>query len=299
MNTHLRPGLRKLPSDINLGILESVSLLAENLPEGDITLSAPLTSMPLQAFLNGSFEENLDGWNTRGSTQLLNEQVQLDENDAYLPRLSRTFTVPEGAKTLQFTLEEIQLGNSPVAPPDALEVALLDSATNTPLTALPTNLTHTDALFNLQPDGTFSRGEEVRLSGVSHEANNLSLEDSYTVYLDISHLTPGTKATLYFDLLGFGEKDAQVVIDKILLSEQQLIPPVANDDSVTLQQGETPVLDLISNDSDGDGVLSPDGITLTTPPEQGTVTSTWNNDLLLLLARSNRRFGASTAPTGF
>ena len=75
----------------------------------------------------------------------------------------------------------------------------------------------------------------MRIGGAS-SGEIIGLDRPRTVTVDISDLTPGTEATLYFDLLGFGDVDSRVVIDDVRLSDQFLLPPVANDDTATVTQ---------------------------------------------------------------
>lgn len=61
----------------------------------------------------------------------------------------------------------------------------------------------------------------------------IGLDKPRTVTMDISDLTPSSSATLYFDL-GFGDADSRVVIDNVQLSNQNLLPPIANNDTATV-----------------------------------------------------------------
>jgi hypothetical protein len=134
MNTTLTPGDRKLPSDLNVSILKAIRGGIgdkETRGQGDIVPTASLTSSPLIAILNDDFDlTNPDhpdfGWNRRGAANILNGQAILTEDSPLLSNFTQTFIVPDGAKTLQFTLIDPQLGKGDNAPPDALEVALLD-----------------------------------------------------------------------------------------------------------------------------------------------------------------------------
>jgi hypothetical protein len=143
-----------------------------------------------------------------------------------------------------------------------LEVALLDTSTQESL-ATQTGLTETDSLLNIQPDGTAHFSEQVRIGGAT-SGDVINLDKSRTVTIDISDLTPGTEATLYFDLLGFGDVDSRVVIDDVRLSDQNLLPPVATDDRATTSQGKPVVIDILENDSDDDGAIATESVQIRT-----------------------------------
>lgn len=188
--------MRKLPSALNLQILNAVRSQIGEAPE--YALTSPLTSTPLLAILNGSFDEaNTNGpffgWTTRGDRTVLNGQARLSEDSPFLSNFTQTFTLPDSAKLLQFTLVDAQLGASKLAPPDAFEVALLDANTLTPLAGTATGLTHTDAFFKLQANGDIFLSDTVKSPG----ANNSTPR---TVSLDISYIAPDTEVTLSFDL---------------------------------------------------------------------------------------------------
>jgi large repetitive protein len=282
LNTHLAPGMRKLPSELDVEILKALATEKSplNPPKmGDFNpvppklgglggqLNAKLTSDPLLAIANGDFSiadttSNTFAWNTRGDSNIENAQAVLTEDSPFQSNFSQTFTVPEAAKTIQFKLIETELGASDLAPPDALEVALLDADTQESLTS-ETGLTETDSLLNIQPDGTAHFSEQVRIGGAT-SGDVINLDKSRTVTIDISDLTPGTEATLYFDLLGFGDVDSRVVIDDVRLSDQNLLPPVATDDRATTSQGEAKVIDVLANDSDDDGTIVPESVQIRT-----------------------------------
>ncbi|MBD2004465.1 MULTISPECIES: hypothetical protein [Cyanophyceae] len=163
MNPTLTSGVRKLPSLLDLQILNAARSLGEwesgRVGEGGNTLlHAPLDSDPLIAILNGNFDsrnatEPDYGWSTRGATAILNGQAILSEDPHLLSNFSQTFIVLQAAKYLQFTLLDTTLGTSPLDPPDAFEVALLDTNTYTSLVGTATGLTQTDSFLNIQHDG--------------------------------------------------------------------------------------------------------------------------------------------------
>jgi DNA/RNA endonuclease G (NUC1) len=210
LNTHLAPGIRKLPSELDIQILQAILSEAGSREKGAgrNILQAPLTSTPLIAILNGDFSIDDSsnpqfGWQTRGDSTIVAEQAILREDSPFLSNFSQTFTIPEGAKILQFTIANTQLGPNSQFIPDAFEAALLDAQTLNPLVAPALSLS--DSFLNLQPQLLTYKSENVKVSGKINSPTN-----AQTVYVDISHLTPGTEAILFFDLLGFGEKDSYV-----------------------------------------------------------------------------------------
>ena len=298
LNTHLAPGMRKLPSELNVQILQAI--LAEDAGAqgrrgvGE-QLEAALTSEPLLAIANGDFsisDTTTDrfAWDTRGASGIEDGQAVLTEDSPFLSNFTQTFTVPEEAKTIQFKLIGAKLGASEHFPPDAFEVALLDASTNESLTAV-SDLSNTDSLLNIQNDGTAYFSDKVRIGGAA-SGEIIGLDRPRTVTVDISDLTPGTEATLYFDLLGFGDADSRVVIDDVRLSDQFLLPPVANDDTATVTQGETVAIDILANDTDDDGTLDPDSVEITTEPANGTATV--NNDGTVSYSPSDHFVGSDS-----
>ena len=283
MNTHLAPGIRKLPSELNVQILQAIlgneDEVTRRLGDGE-KLDAALSSDPLFAISNGDFsisDTTTDsfGWDTRGASGIESGRAILTENSPFLSNFSQTFTVPTEAKTIQFKLIETKLGTlsaspaSPASPmpPDAFEVALLDANTRESLVS-HNDLTQTDSLLNIQNNGTAYFSNNVRIGGAT-SGEIIELNKSHTITVDISHLTPGTEATLYFDLLGFGDADSRIVIDDVRLSDQFLLPPVANNDTATTIQGQPVVIDILANDRDEDGTIAVNSILIQNQPHHG------------------------------
>ena len=256
MNNTLTPGVRKLPSELNLLLLNTIRSGAAG--TGNNYLQAPLTSAPLIGILNGTFDTN-ENWTTRGAATIINQQAVLTEDSLLNSKFSQSFTIPQDTKYLQFTLRNITLGNSTTtAPGDAFEVALLNAFTKSSLTDT-IDLTHTDAFLNIQHDGTIYFGD------------NLTQINPYTYRLDIRNIQPNTTATLYFDLLGFGAKDARIVIDDVKLFSNEPIPPTANNDTATTNQTLPVTINILANDTDSDSELNLASVNITATPINGTV----------------------------
>jgi hypothetical protein len=189
MNTSLKPGVRKLPSALNLAMINAINAGIGSRESGiGGTISAPLTAGALLAINNGDFSTTAD-WNTAGATNIINGTATLTEQSQKLSELTQAFIIPTGAKTLQFTI-------------DAFEVALLDTNTFTSLAGTSIGLNHTDSLLNIQANGTIHKSDKVTITALT---NNSSI-----VTIDLTQVTPSTQATLYFNLLGFGARTSTV-----------------------------------------------------------------------------------------
>jgi DNA/RNA endonuclease G (NUC1) len=194
MNTSLKPGVRKLPSALDLAILNT---LWSNKPTTSQQLSttANLTAGALRGITNGDFTTP-NTWNTEGATNIINGTATLTEQSQKLSELTQAFIIPTGAKTLQFTIIDNHLitGDTTKTANDAFEVALLDTNTFNPLAGTSIGLNRTDSLLNIQANGTIHKSDKVTITALT---NNSSI-----VTIDLTQITPTTQATLYFNLLG-------------------------------------------------------------------------------------------------
>ncbi|MBD2200773.1 MULTISPECIES: Calx-beta domain-containing protein [Calothrix] len=225
--------------------------------------------------LNSSFNINNPsnsqfGWNLRGNISIVDEAAKIDEGDYLNSGLSQSFVIPQGAKTLQFKILSANLGSTSLNPPDAFEVALLNTQTMTTLLGTVTGLTQTDALLNIQNDGEIFTAAQVKISG--------SLGSPLTVNIDISSLQAGTFATLYFDLLGFGQVDSSVTLDDVVLLSEAGNPPSANNDTATTEQGKPVSIDVLANDRTNT-TLNQNTLAIATQPTNGTVTVNSNGTI--------------------
>jgi large repetitive protein len=110
MNPFLRTNLRKLPTQLDIQILNAVrssqlekqwSVASQN----NAPLLAPLTAPPLIPILNGDFEieektNPESGWSDLGSTNIEQGYAVLREDSPFLSNLSQTFLIPEGQSHL-------------------------------------------------------------------------------------------------------------------------------------------------------------------------------------------------------
>ncbi len=185
------------------------------------------------------------GWHVRGSGTVAGNQVNLTEELGLLPQAAYTFAVPATTTNLQFTVHAA-LGLNPAGVADAFEAALLDATTGESLVSL-VSLTQADAFLNLQASGRLFLGGQTNVGGVT-TGDTIDPAAAFTVVVDLSGLTPGTLATLYFDLLGFGGVDAEVTIDGIeFLAPEPLT--VDAGDAQNVDEGTTVLLHGVINDS--------------------------------------------------
>jgi PKD domain/Bacterial Ig domain len=224
MNTSLKPGVRKLPSSLDLGILNAINAGVGSRVSGVATVNpAHLTAGALIGITNGDFTTPTT-WNTAGATNIINGTATLTEQSQKLSELTQAFIIPTGAKTLQFTIKDNHLipGDTTKTANDAFEVALLDTNTFNPLAGTSQGLTNTDSLLNIQANGTIHKSDKVTITALG---NNSSI-----VTIDLTQITPTTQATLYFNLLGFGARTSTVTIDDVkLFTDTQPIPVTKND----------------------------------------------------------------------
>jgi RHS repeat-associated protein len=222
LSSTLAPGVRELPSDLDAQILQ---IVAQTPVTGGST-ATPTTSVisqtkadPGPAFLR---DNNLivtddsapnDGFNVRGAT-VANDIVNLTDATRFNSGVWRSFVIPSGVDVFQFTITTTDLvGNGPLAPTDAFEVALLDTNTMQSLVGTADGLTKTDAFLNIQQTGQIFYGNHVNISGVTGSGQTGALDQPMTVTVDLSGVKAGTQATLYFDLLGFGSNASNVSVE--------------------------------------------------------------------------------------
>jgi PKD repeat protein len=192
-------------------------------PERGVALefsAAPATALTNPAFLVTDPAAPQFGWETRGAVSVIDGAAILREDDRVLTRLAQTFTIPQGAKSLRFTIVSAGLtARDPLQPPDAFEVALLDASTYASLVGTAVGLSNTDSFMNLQPKGEVYVAPKVTLPGAP-------LRFPLTVEVDLRGLTAGTQATLSFDLLGFSPTGSSVAIDNVFVMREGASAPI-------------------------------------------------------------------------
>src|SRR4029079_15675386 len=93
------------------------------------------------------------GWTTSGSVGVEDQVAVLDESAQQFSGLSQTFTIPQVATALRFTIPQRFFVANGRMIPDAFEAALLDASTGASLADPIPGLSNTDAFFNLQTNG--------------------------------------------------------------------------------------------------------------------------------------------------
>jgi VCBS repeat-containing protein len=196
---------------------------------------------PNPTLLNTEFAGN-SGWNTTGQVTFGSNAAVLTESPVAQTRLNQLFTLGDNDRFLRFTLDNIQLDDVNAAPDDAFEVALIDA--NTGLSLLGgTGLTRSDALLNLQANGTERIAPQV--------TSTLNPDGSRTYVVDLSGVAPGTVASLSFDLIGFGHNDA-ASNSRVTVRDLKLGIPQTFDDAVTSAEDTPATIAALSNDLDAD-----------------------------------------------
>ena len=267
MNTSLKPGVRKLPSALDLALVSDIASAWTTKGSGTLASGvnpAHLTAGALIGITNGDFTTPTT-WNTLGATNIINGTATLTEQSQKLSELTQAFIIPTGAKTLQFTIKDNHLipGDTTKAANDAFEVALLDTNTFNPLAGTSIGLNHTDSLLNIQANGTIHKSNKVTITTLG---NNSSI-----VTIDLTQVTPSTQATLYFNLLGFGARTSTVTIDDVKLFTDTQPIPVTNNDTLVTNQNTPITLDptqLTTNDT------NVSQIQIINQPTHGTLTQT-------------------------
>src|SRR3546814_365441 len=164
---------------------------------------------------------------------------------------------------MTFRILAAALEQSDGLPPDAFGVALLDPVTGESLFGDLGGLDLSDAILNLQADGTVYLAPGVIMSG-----DPLSGEVLVTVSLAGADTSNGV--LLSFDLIGQGGLASSIAIDAISFGEAVNTPPVARDDQISVDEDGTVAIDMLANDADIDG--DPLSVTILTGPINGTLT---------------------------
>lgn len=183
--------------------------------------------------------------------------------------LSQTFRVPAGAAAIQFTVASADLVADESAPVDAFEVALLDADSHASLSATAAGLDDTDALLNIQSNGSTVASPLVSVPGLLASGDILSLAEPLTIDISLDGVAAGTMAILQFYLLGFGVLNSQIAIDDVTILGAP--PPEARNDHVETFEDTPVTVDVLANDQDADGLLDATSVVIQQPPEHGTV----------------------------
>ena len=264
MDEALVPGLRRLPNSNDIVKLSALlpQLRANGLPAGAQTgrtmaVTPPTANPSLQ---NGTFGSSLAGWDTAGTVRVDGNGATLFESGTTSQtHLSQAFDVTRDDLMLSFTVGADVLRANAGGPGDAFEVSLLDAATGLPIGNV-VDMTHTDALLNVQDDGT-----ERDAAGMRKVVN---ADGSATYFVSLPAEMAGRAVYLSFDLLGFGQAASSVTVRNVELMHT----PLAHDDTVSGNEDTAITGDLLANDITLDATAPT--LEVVDAPQHGTVTLT-------------------------
>jgi len=229
-----------------------------NRTDSDYLLAPPTGARPLTT----------TGWHVLGDVnEGPTDGIELREGGGSRTSAYRSFVIPPGATTFSFTLHT-QLVDERGAPPDAIELALLDALGNA-ITVLP-GLSNTDAALNLQANGTLRNAPELTITPATGGQRDFT---SRRVTLDLTRLTVGARLALSLDLLGFGSETSRVMADGFAFDvpsvENNTPPRLTSGANVTLDEDGTALVDLrtLVTDAEGDAL----NYEITSPPARGTL----------------------------
>jgi hypothetical protein len=205
--------------------------------------------LPASPIRNGDFAEGLTGW-TIGSQiggltpdagaesriNALGGVAQLWEHDSFLTSLHQTFTIPPSPQTISFDVVALGLEAALGGVPDAFEVSLLNEAGQS---LVPVFRPEATSFFNANPDGAVAWA-----AGVAWDGRHVTL--------DIASLTPGTRATLVFDLIGNPPGRSSVAaVDNVRIEPDRL--PSDSFTPILVGGGFGASAGIAAGDVDGDG----------------------------------------------
>lgn len=150
--------------------------------------------------------------------------------------------MPPSPQTITVDLRTLGLELPQGGIPDAFEISLLDAANNSLVATIGSGAT---SFFNVNPPSVVGGANQITVaSGVSFNGT--------TVTLDISGLTPGVSASLYFDLIGNGPGTGSVVsFDNVRIAPESVF---ANTFTATLLPGPfVGAAGIARGDVNGDG----------------------------------------------
>ncbi len=237
----------------NAALTPALSQREREIVQYDVVANATL--------VNGNLDA-AQGWLSQGNVQFANGTAVLNEVSNSQTRLSQVFMVGAQDRYLSFTLGGTVLDDQLIGPDDAFEAALLDANTGASL-AGALNLSRTDALFNLQANGT----ERVS-QGITRIDN---ADGSRTYLVDLSGIAADTAVNLSFDLIGFGGNGSQVTINdvRLLSAIATNSAPLAVNDAVSTLEDQPLTFNMLANDQDAEGdTLTP---IIVQAPSNGTL----------------------------
>jgi YD repeat-containing protein len=184
---------------------------------------------------NGSFSGGAS-WNTLGNVSFANGEATLTGSDTQLvTELSQILTIPGGSTSITFTLNDLNLLHGLNLPPDAFELAILDPVTHASLLA-PDGLSLSDAVLNIQSDGTAYFGPEVTSTGLNQSGGIITSGTPFTITIALNPLSAGQQFQLAFDLITFDGAAGSVSLTNVTFNSTQaptLVPPAIINNGAT------------------------------------------------------------------
>ena len=230
----IAPGKRRRPSAQEIRLISSLAGSLYDTPAGlhqhgdgvanigFVTLAnahtlAIQTNGIAVALRNSRFTEGDSFWVTEGAVAFAERSATLSETTSVVTDLSQTFRLPVEARSLSFVVDAIGLGqNAGSNAHDAFEVALLDALSTTSLVDAMQGLDGSDALLSIQADGRVFFAPEVVIQGVT-SGEVIDLSQPIVVTIDFANVEAETIATLYFDLIGFGDDLSEVTVSNLMV----------------------------------------------------------------------------------
>ena len=161
------------------------------------TTDFPFTLETCLGFGNATVAQSGGSPAGQGSVTISGCDATLREGDSFDVTLSQPVTIPSQASTLSFDYSNLAFDTtSQGRVKDAFEVALVDASGNS---LVPTIAANRDAFLNVTEGQPAALGAWATIAG-------------QTVTLDVSHVTPGTAATLVFRLVN-NDGDVNTSVD--------------------------------------------------------------------------------------
>ena len=161
------------------------------------TTDFPFTLETCLGFGNATVAQSGGSPAGQGSVTISGCDATLREGDSFDVTLAQPVTIPSQASTLSFDYSNLAFDTtSQGRVKDAFEVALVDASGNS---LVPTIAANRDAFLNITEGQPAALGAWATIAG-------------QTVTLDVSHVTPGTAATLVFRLVN-NDGDVNTSVD--------------------------------------------------------------------------------------
>ncbi|TWU32833.1 dockerin type I domain-containing protein [Novipirellula artificiosorum] len=184
------------------------------------------------------------GWTMVGDIRVADNQATISESVGMISDLSQTFVVPQGTRSVSFTLGGITLDvGQGDHPSEAFEVAILSTNTIQSISDEMVGLAGGDAILNIAPDGTTRFASGVTVEGITDSGDKITdLAAPIRVTAALPEFISETAVTVFYDLIGFGEDTSRTQVSNVLLESTN---------TLTWHNAD------LSVDVSGDGKISP------------------------------------------